>query len=669
MCGLVGLLTTGGQSIEGLEQVISRMGGAIEHRGPDSSGYWGHEQGEWLLGMGHRRLAIVDLSPAGHQPMLSVTGRFALAFNGEIYNHKVLRDQLQRNGLVPNWRGHSDTETLLAGFEAWGVSETLKRAVGMFAIALWDMATRRLILARDRFGEKPLYYGWVEGSSMGKQTFGFASELKAFRAIAGFSNNTNPAAVHEYFRTLYIPAPLSIYEGLYKLEPGTILTVDPASLTRFSSPPQTDDRRSGIVLERYWSYAEVVKNGQTNTYSCDQMALNDLEFVLERAVVEQSLADVPLGAFLSGGVDSSLIAAMMQKNSSRRVDTFTIGFDVPGYDESQYARAVAGHLGTQHHELRLSPFDAIELVQQMPEMYCEPFADSSQIPTHLVCQSARRKVTVALSGDAGDEVFGGYNRYLWAPRVWNKTSWMGKIGRNGLCNLIELGSPHFWDSLVQTLRLNSSTQRGVVRVGEKLHKLSSRLRNTSTLDDLYLALCSEWRDSSEILVKPKGPDSNTGPENMAGLSDLERMMFLDALTYLPGDILCKVDRASMGVSLETRAPFLDHRVAEAAWRLPAHLKIESGIGKQALRKILYKYVPKELIERPKAGFALPIGNWLREELRQWAIDLLSHQKLQNQGWLNVNEVNKLWKQHQNKTHDHSAKLWALLMWQAWQESI
>lgn len=665
MCGLVGVLTKGAVGVDELGAVLGQMGQVIEHRGPDSAGTWVHRQGEWTLGLGHRRLAIVDLSPAGHQPMKSTTGRFVLVFNGEIYNHQLLREQIDSGRPTFKWRGHSDTETLLECFEQWGVVETLKRAVGMFSIAMWDHATRHLLLARDRFGEKPLYYGWVDGAEMGSQTFAFASELKAFKSIKGFSNALNSDALHDYFKTLYIPAPLSIYQGLFKLEPGTVLTVDLEYLARFTQPVRAGEQRVGVSLKRYWSYHDLVRQSCAKIYGDDESALTHLESVLERAVTEQSLADVPLGAFLSGGVDSSLIAALMQKNSTRQIDTFTIGFDVSGYDESEYARAVANHLGTRHHELRLSPSDAIDVVHKLPEIYCEPFADSSQIPTHLVCRAARQNVKVALSGDAGDEIFGGYNRYLWAPKVWNKTHWMGKSGRNVLCNFIEFGSPHFWDSLVDFLRLNKRNHQGVARVGEKLHKLASRLRNTESIDDLYAALCSEWSQPSTILRGREKVGHAQPFEMVSGLSDEERMMFIDALTYLPGDILCKVDRAAMGISLETRTPFLDHRVAEAAWRLPFHLKVDSGVGKQALRRILYKYVPKELIERPKTGFALPVATWLRKDLRDWAYSLLEPQHLQEQGWLKVEEVNKLWNEHQKKTHDHSGKLWALLMWQAW----
>ena len=664
MCGLAGVLASTGQAPEKIAAVIASMSNAIVHRGPDSGGVWLEQSAE--VGLGHRRLAIVDLSPAGQQPMTSSTGRFVIAFNGEIYNHLELRKSLEANGGAPGWRGHSDTETLLAGFESWGIQDTLKKSVGMFAISIWDTAIRKLYLARDRFGEKPLYYGWTHSHDLGQEAFVFASELKALKAVSGFNNPVDTAALHDYFSTLYIPAPYSIYKNVFKLIPGALLTVDPLNARCSSSPPVENVESAGMHLQRFWNYLDTVVAGRNHQYPDEASAITDLEMVLERAVAEQSLADVPLGAFLSGGVDSSLIVALMQKQSSRKIDTFTIGFDMPGYDESEYAKAVANHLNTNHHELRLSAKDAINLVPKLSSMYCEPFADSSQIPTHFVCQSARSKVTVALSGDAGDELFGGYNRYFWGPRVWSKARYLGVAGRNTLSAMIHAGSPKFWDQIASSVRSSSNSVHGVVRLGEKLHKLADRLRNTASVDDLYFALCREWIETDKLLpsVVPRMRSGEQTDVEQLGLTAEERMMVLDAITYLPGDILCKVDRAAMAISLETRAPFLDHRVAEAAWRLPLHMKIRNGAGKWTLREILYKHVPKDLIERPKAGFALPVAAWLRHDLKEWADSLLSANSLSSSG-LNHEEVSRYWNEHQKETHDHSAKLWAVLMWADW----
>jgi asparagine synthase (glutamine-hydrolysing) len=655
----------------------------LRHRGPDDAGVWVDAPAG--LALAHRRLAIVDLSAAGHQPMASASGRWVIAFNGEIYNHMALRAELAAAGAAPAWRGHSDTETLLAGFEHWGVTGTLGRCVGMFALALWDKHTRTLALARDRLGEKPLYCGWVGGR------LAFGSELKALRALPGFANPVSRPALALMLRLGYVPAPLSIHEGIYKLPPGTWLSVKPGQ-TGLPAP------------QRYWQLADAVAAGRAQPVADDATAVRLLEEHLQEAVRLQSLADVPLGAFLSGGVDSSTIVALMQAQSSRPVQTYTVGFEEAGFDESAHAAAVAAHLGTQHTALRVTAAQTRDVIPLLPAMYDEPFADSSQIPTHLVCRAARQQVTVALSGDAGDELFGGYNRYFWGPRVWDKLAWMPAPLRRGLGHAVQAVPPAAWEVL--------GGPAGVSRLGDKAHKLAASLGSVRDLDDLYWGLVTEWPAGEDLVLGVGGAGggradgaggaggagpltSEGGCESAGGASGVaapwaddpawrlgplpdgwaqppealsdarERMMYRDALTYLPDDILCKVDRAAMACSLETRVPFLDHRVVELAWRLPVHMKVRGGVGKWALRQVLYKYVPRELIERPKAGFGIPVGQWLRGPLRDWAEDLLSEPRLRAEGYLHPAPIRRAWAQHLSGRHDWTVRLWGVLMFQAW----
>ena len=603
--------------------------------------------------------------------MHSASGRFVMTFNGEIYNHLALRAELQGVG----WRGHSDTETLLAGFEAWGIDATLQKTVGMFAIALWDTQTKTLTLARDRFGEKPLYYGWV--GSDAKAAFVFGSELKALRAYPGFANPVSREALALYMRFTYVPAPHSIYQNIFKLEPGCMLTVSggvPAAPNAPLRPPAT---LGGLTLYRWWALADVVTAGATNQIADEAHALQALEQRLTDAVQLQSLADVPLGAFLSGGVDSSTIVALMQQQSTRPVKTFTVGFEEAGFDESPHARAVAQHLGTDHSELFVTAAEAQAVIPSLPAMYDEPFADSSQIPTHLVCKAARQQVTVALSGDAGDELFGGYNRYFWGPRIWNRLAWLPYPVRQALGAAMRSVPVAGWDALSQPVNGLLPGSKGIAQVGDKAHKLAARLRGVRNMDDLYLSLVSEWQDPASVVrgegggtvVEPPSLLADPLPQcGVTGAADSPlRMMYRDSTTYLPDDILCKVDRAAMATSLETRVPFLDHRVAELAWQLPLHMKIRGNEGKWALRQVLYKYVPRELIERPKAGFGIPVGQWLRGPLRDWAESLLAENRLQAEGFFYPAPIRTKWAEHLSGQRDHTASLWAVLMFQAWLE--
>jgi asparagine synthase (glutamine-hydrolysing) len=646
MCGITGFLIAEGSSLDSLEAVVTRMALNIAHRGPDDAGAWADVEAG--IAMGHRRLSIVDLSAAGHQPMKSDCGRFVTAFNGEVYNHLALRAELEASSKAPTWRGHSDTETLLAGFAAWGLTATLERAVGMFAIALWDQTERRLTLARDRLGEKPLFYGWVRGA------FVFGSELKALRAYPGFDNPICRDALALYMQHCVVPAPYSIYQDIFKLEPGCVLSLDASSIARKT-----------VKTEPYWMLAEAVRKGLAAPIQSETEAVAELDSSLREAVALQAVADVPLGAFLSGGVDSSTIVALMQAQSSRPVQTFTVGFDEAGFDESPQALAVAQHLGTDHHALRVTAADALAVIPLLPAMYDEPFADSSQIPTHLVSKTARQQVTVALSGDAGDELFGGYNRYFWGQRVWSRLDWMSPLLRQGLGACIQHIPVATWDDLGLAL----PSAYGVSRLGDKAHKLAHRLKTVETVDDLYRSLVTEWPQGADLVCGAgRLPTKLHDASLVAGVPEAEhRMMLWDTLTYLPDDILTKVDRAAMSVSLETRVPFLDHRVVELAWRLPLHMKIRGGQGKWALRQVLYKYVPRELIERPKAGFGIPVGQWLRGPLRDWADELLDEARLEREGYLNVTTIRQVWQEHLSGRHDWTSRLWTVLMFQAWLE--
>jgi asparagine synthase (glutamine-hydrolysing) len=648
MCGFAGFIDPGRSAGE-MRALASSMGDTLVHRGPDDAGTWIDEKAG--IALAHRRLSIVDLSVAGHQPMESSSGRYVIAFNGEIYNHLQLREQLEASmSQPPTWRGHSDTETLLAAFEQLGIRQTLEACVGMFAIALWDRKERQLTLVRDRFGEKPLYYGWIDDVLV------FASELKALRCFPGFNNPVSSEALAAYLRFSHVPAPLTIYENIYKLEPASMLSLTGAQRETTGKP----------LTQSYWSLSSVAGNGVANRFNDEDEALDTVETQLLESVRLQSCADVPLGAFLSGGIDSSLIVALMQQQALSPVKSFTIGFEEAGFDETPHARAVAAHLGTEHHELFVSSAEAQQLIPQLPHIYDEPFADSSQIPTQLVCRAARQHVTVALSGDAGDEIFGGYNRYHWAPLVWQRIAWMPYPLRRLLGSLIRLLPVAGWDGVNRLLR----SRQVVAQLGDKAHKLAERLQHTDSLDDLYFTLVSEWL-SPELVLQNASSTVVTGighDKLPAGLPPVEAMMLQDSLNYLPNDILCKVDRAAMSVSLETRIPFLDHRVAETAWRLPLSMKMRNNTGKWILRQLLYRKVPQALIERPKAGFAIPVGQWLRGPLRDWGEALLNETRLEQEGFFDPQIVRTTWQQHQGGRYDWTARLWSLLMFQAWLEA-
>ena len=656
MCGFAGFIDAPERPVrEGLMSTVERMADCLRHRGPDDGGAWADESAGVALGF--RRLAVVELSAAGHQPFVSKDGRLVLAFNGEIYNHLALRQELSAFTSV-EWSGHSDTETLINCFAVWGVANTLKKTVGMFALAVWDRAERRLFLARDRFGEKPLYYGWSQ------RAFVFGSELKALRRYPGFDNSIDRNVLASYMQFAYVPAPYSIYANVYKLEPGCLLsmTVDdaatPPSTALFA--PVTHER---LTIERYWCLTEAIEYGAERQLADDAEAITLVESALSDAVQRQSIADVPLGAFLSGGIDSSTIVALMQAQSGRKVKTFTIGFDEAGFNEAEHAKAVARHLGTDHTELYVSAQQARDVIPQLPDLYSEPFADSSQIPTHLVSQIARRHVTVSLSGDGGDELFGGYSRYLWGPRLWNRLQWLPPVLRRGVAAAIHGIPTSTWDAI-------GTAAPGPIRIahlGDKAHKLAYRLTHATSIDALYRILVTIWPPECGVVLGAHAAHSllDTTMQAFGSLRPEERMMGWDALTYLPDDILHKVDRASMGVSLETRAPFLDHHVAELAWRLPIGMKIRNGETKWIIRQVLYRYVPRTLIERPKMGFGVPVDAWLRGPLRAWAEDLLNERALREQGYLDAGVIRQKWAEHLSGKRNWHMELWSALMFQAW----
>ena len=650
MCGFVGFMgrvASNGPSSD--ESVLLRMANTIATRGPDDAGYWADS--DCRIGLGHRRLSIVDLSPAGHQPMLPDSGRYVIVFNGEIYNHMDCRASLATTGTTLAWRGHSDTETLLAGFDAWGIQATVERCIGMFAFAVWDKTSRTLTMGRDRLGEKPLYYGW-QGTGQ-QATFLFGSELKALKVHPVFSAGIDRNALCLLMRHNYIPAPYSIYQGIAKLEAGCVLTVSLA---------QPEPK-----IVRYWSAATVAVAGCTAPFAgTPTQAVDALEVLLKSAVQQQMMADVPLGAFLSGGIDSSTVVALMQAQSNRPVKTFTIGFNEEGYNEAVHAKAVAKHLGTEHTELYVSPQKALDVIPRLPTLYCEPFSDSSQIPTFLVSQLARQQVTVSLSGDAGDELFCGYNRYLVANRLWQKLSVLPVGSRRLAARGLTALSPSRWNAMLGPVQGLLPASLRLANLGDKLHKAAGVLAS-GNVDALYLGLVSHWDDPASVVIGGTEPPTllTGNAPALDGLDDIQRMMALDALTYLPDDILVKVDRAGMGVSLEGRVPFLDHRLVEFAWTLPQSMKLRDGVSKWVLRQVLYRHVPKELIERPKMGFGVPIGDWLRGPLRDWAENLLDDARLQREGYFHPAPIRQKWAEHLSGARNWQYHLWDILMFQAW----
>ncbi|KVR07528.1 asparagine synthetase B [Burkholderia ubonensis] len=651
MCGIDGFLNSAAFDEETARATLARMTASLAHRGPDAQGTWLDAQAG--IALGHRRLAIVDLSVHGRQPMASACGRFVLVFNGEIYNHRALRAELERTGRAPAWRGHSDTEVLLAAIAAWGVEAALRRATGMFAIALWNRESRVLTLARDRIGEKPLYYGRIGDALV------FASELKALRSFPGFDGAIDRDALCLYLRQSSVPAPYTIYRGIRKLPPGTFI--------------QFEHARDTPRARAYWTLEHAIEAGRAEPFEgTAQEAVGLLDGILRKAVAQQMEADVPLGAFLSGGVDSSAIVALMQAQSAAPVDTFTIGFHEAGYDEAGYAKAVARHLGTRHTELYVTADHALAVVPKLPSIYDEPFSDASQIPTFLVAELTRRHVKVSLSGDGGDELFGGYTRYFLTPRLWRKLHRVPAAVRARIAAALHALRPDHADQLAavaQSAWSGAEARETPPRIGDRLHKLGHVMTADSRIG-LYRLLMSAVHHPERIALAGQEPPTplDTASAWPADLTFAEQAMAIDTLTYLPTDILTKVDRAAMAVSLETRMPFLDHHVVEFAWRLPAALRLPDGRSKVLLRRLLDAYVPASLIDRPKQGFCAPIDHWLRGSLRDWAQTLLHPARLREEGFFDAAAVERLWRQHQTGRMNWQHQLWTVLMFQAWLEA-
>lgn len=646
MCGFAGFIQT--RSLierDAMAAVVERMANTLRHRGPDDGGSWVDPQAG--VALGHRRLAVIDLSAEGHQPMVSSSGRYVLSFNGEIYNFRDLRRELEAAHVT--WRGHSDTEVMLAAFEEWGIVDALRRFNGMFAFALWDRHERVLHLARDRLGEKPLYYGWMG------QSFLFGSELKALRAHPAWRGEVDRNALAAYLRHNYVPSPCSIYKGIAKLPPAHHLRVTVGAQVIAGKP------------DSYWSLRQAAEAGLADLLRLDEReAVSELDDLLRSAVGMRMVADVPVGVFLSGGVDSSTVVALMQAQSTRPVRSFSIGFEEEGYNEAQYAKAVAHHLGTDHTELYVTADQALSVIPRLPEIYDEPFSDSSQIPTLLVSQLARKDVTVTLSGDGGDELFCGYVRYFWGRRIWSKIGRVPYALRKLSASALGALSPDSWNRLFRVMmRFAPSISLGEV-TGDRVHKLAEVLAVRSS-DVLYHGLVSHWNDPESIVLDSREPKTvMTDRSQWPAIADFTmRMMYLDTLTYLPDDILVKVDRASMSLGLEARVPLLDHRVVEHAWRIPLSMKIRDKQGKWLLKQVLYRYVPRHLIERPKMGFGVPIDSWLRGPLREWAETLLGEHRLRGDGFFDPAPIRLQWAEHLDGKRNWQYSLWDVLMFQAW----
>jgi asparagine synthase (glutamine-hydrolysing) len=642
MCGFAGFFRSRSLTAEEVGDDLRRMAGSLQHRGPDDEGFW-HDVGAGIA-LCHRRLAIIDLSASGHQPMSSPAGRYTIAFNGEIYNYRDLRKELGQCGY--SFKGGSDTEVLLAAIDHWGVQAAVERCIGMFAFALWDRDERTLVLARDPFGEKPLYYGVCADTLL------FGSELKALRQHHRWSDEIDRNAVALLMQNDSVPAPFSIFEGIKKLSPGCCLTV------------QVRNGQFRFNEHRYWRIEELFAQGaRASEGMTEAQSLQAVDDAISTAVGRQMVADVPLGAFLSGGVDSSLVVAYMQKATSRPVKTFSIGFREQAFDESRFARAVAQHLGTDHTELILTPRECLEVIPQLPQIYDEPFADPSQIPTYLVSRLARQSVTVALSGDGGDELFGGYSRYLIAMAKWRRMRRVPAILRSGGSALVERLPPQALQLLAKSGSLWSRrfAKRGLAYT---LPDKSLRWR-ASTLDEFYRTGLRRWQGSWQPAI---GANAETHGATMSAVThtdELKQLMYADTCSYLPNDILVKVDRAAMSVSLETRIPLLDPGVARAAWSVPSNILLKDGRGKWVLRALLEQHVPKKLMDRPKSGFAIPLAQWLRADLRPWATDLLDAYQMRQEGFLDVTKVQHRWRQHLNNDANWAPHLWNVLMFQSW----
>ncbi len=652
MCGFAGFIDTNrAQTAPELAAVARAMNSAIANRGPDDSGEWADAEAGVVLGF--RRLAIIDLSPAGHQPMRSASGRYVIVFNGEVYNFRAIRAELEQLASPPSFRGHSDTEVILAAIQEWGLEHSVKKFIGMFAFALWDRRDRLLHLVRDRVGVKPLYYG------RSGATFLFGSELKALRVHPAFCAEIDRNALALYMRHSYIPAPHTIYRRFMKLPAGMIATLN-----------CNVDAPRDPILKQYWSAKTVAESGVRNRFKgTEREAIDELDALVRDSVGLRAIADVPLGVFLSGGIDSSVVAATLQAQSSSAVKTFTIGFAEDEYNEAPHAKEIARHLGTAHTELYVTASQARDVIPQLPTLFDEPFADSSQIPTYLVSQLARRYVTVSLSGDGGDELFGGYVRYFLGPKLWNKFRRLPLPVRAAASKFIHALSEETLGKILKTLSPITPRSLSQRHLTNKVRSFGDLLASRSS-DAIYLGLVSAWRDPNALVIGSASADSAlTDASYRPEIDDFaERMMYFDLVTYLPDELLVKMDRASMGVSLEAREPLLDHRLIEFAWRLPLDLKIRDGEGKSILKKVLDRYVPRALVDRPKMGFGVPIEPWLRGPLREWADELLDGERIRREGFLNPAPIVERWQEHRTGRRAWQSSLWNVIVFQQWLEA-
>ena len=651
MCGIAGFIDINGSLNEQETfENLKKMSDSLFHRGPDSSGDY-YDQ-EYAIGFTHRRLAILDLSQNGNQPMFSFSGRYVLIFNGEIYNHIILRNELNSFKKDIKWNGNSDTETLLSAFEIWGLEKTLDKISGMFSFGLWDRKEKFLYLARDRVGEKPLYYGWS------KNFFLFTSELKSLEALDIFNREINPKALHSILTYNNVRAPDSIYKNIYKLTPGSYLKINCKKNQRIS--------RESVSQHEYWSIYNAANQDIIKKYEgSDNDAVNDLEHLVVNSVEKQMISDVPIGAFLSGGIDSSLIVSIMQKLSKNPINTYTIGFENKQFNEAIFAKEIASYLGTSHTELYVNEQDALDVIPKLPFIYDEPFADSSQIPTYLVSQITSKNVKVALSGDGGDELFGGYNRYFWSSNIWNKIKFLPLSVRAGLSKLILIFPANFLNVILSIILKIFPDNYNIQLPGDKMHKVA-KILDSYNPEEIYNKLVILWTEADEVINNFQYNSSIINSFSAPKFDEYENnMMYTDFVTYLPDDILTKVDRAAMAVSLETRIPLLDQQIIEFAWKLPLNMKIRNGEGKWILRQLLNRHIPSKITNRPKMGFGVPLSEWLKGPLREWAENLLDKKKIDEQGFFNSSLINKKWQEHIEGKRNWHHQLWTVLSIQSW----
>ena len=646
MCGIAGIFSHGFQN-DFHEQLV-KMSDTIANRGPDDEGCWYDYQDG--IGLAHRRLSIIDLSQSGHQPMLSPSGRYVIVFNGEIYNYKEIKKSLESQDI--EWKSDSDTEVMLAAIDTWGIEKAVTYFNGMFAFGLWDKKKRVLSLCRDRLGIKPLYYAKIKKGIL------FGSELKAIKAHPDFNPVISQSSLGAYLRYNYVPAPDTIYKNTWKLKPGNII--------HFTQYDISNENFKESLC--YWDIKKIAKEKQLNPFKgTEAEAIDQLDDLLVDSIKKRMISDVPIGAFLSGGIDSSTIVSIMQSQITQKVNTFSIGFNVEGYNEAVYARKIAKYLGTNHTELYLNQQDVIDVIPKLPAFYDEPFSDSSQIPTYLVSKLAKQTVTVSLSGDGGDELFGGYNRHFLIPYIWNRIEKIHPSLRKFGSNVLQLFSPVQLNQFFYKINILLPQNRQINRAGDKLDKLSEILPLTSP-DAIYESLCSIWKNPENVIINPENKAKHSGmifDVQLSGISN--KTMFLDLISYLPDDILTKIDRATMAESLEGRVPILDHRIVEFAWSLPLEFKIRKNKGKLILRNVLNKYLPHEYVDRPKSGFSIPIDSWLRGDLLDWAENLLDKKRLISQGFFNASIVRKKWDEHLSKKRNWQYQLWNILMFQSWLE--